>query len=70
MLIVSTLVSGCTDSHTIYQNAQTQEETTIITIIVLLAEKEIPESTEHITCSGSGAHRFLTCLDIGGKYDT
>ncbi|MEZ5334835.1 MAG: iron ABC transporter substrate-binding protein [Methanolobus sp.] len=61
LLIISILVSGCADTS---QSIQTQEDTATITVTDALGRNvEIPESPEHVICSGAGALRLLTYLE-------
>ncbi|WP_342305916.1 iron ABC transporter substrate-binding protein [Methanolobus sp. ZRKC5] len=68
LIVVSTLISGCMDSTSMSQSLQTQEQTTTFTVTDALGRTvEVPESPEHVICSGSGALRLLTYLEEEDK---
>lgn len=68
LIIVSTLISGCVDSTSTSQSLHTQDHVATITITDALGRTvEIPESPEHVICSGSGALRLLTYLEEEDK---
>ena len=68
LMIISTFASGCVDNSSTSQSIHKQEETATITVTDALGRMvEIPESPEHVICSGSGALRLLTYLEEQNK---
>ncbi len=68
LISVATSVSGCMDSTSTSQSIHTQDQVATITVTDALGRTvEIPESLEHVICSGSGALRLLTYLEEENK---
>ena len=68
LIIISTLASGCMESSTSSHDINTQDQAATITVTDALGRTvEVPQSPEHVICSGSGALRYLTYLEAQDK---
>lgn len=68
LIIISTLASGCMESSTSSHDINTQDQATTITVTDALGRTvEVPQSPEHVICSGPGALRYLTYLEAQDK---